>query len=174
MTSARELKVRTINALIVYFSKFGNTRRIAEAVAEVLKQAGDARIVSIDQLAASDFEPADLVVMGCPTHAFNVPAEVHAILGALPPGVLAGKPVAAFDTTVRAWPLRRLRASPKLLDQLTRLGGRPATPPQTFFVWARNPQKTGEINLLREGELERARQWADEILRQLGKGAGEE
>jgi len=167
MTSARELKVRTINALIVYFSKFGNTRRIAEAVAEVMKQAGDARVVSIDQLAASDFEPADLAVMGCPTHGFNVPQEVRTILEAQPPGILTGKRVAVFDTTVRAWPLRRLRASPKLLDQLSRLGGTPIALPQTFFVWARNPQKTGEINLLREGELERARQWANELLHQL-------
>ena len=162
-----------MRTLIVYFSKFGNTRRIAEAIADVMKQAGDARLVSIDQLGTSDFEGSDLVVMGCPTHGFNVPQEVRAILEAQPPGILTGKSVVAFDTTVRAWPLRRLRASPKLLDQLVRLGGTPVAPPQTFFVWARNPQKTGEINLLREGELERARQWAGEVLRHSAEVASE-
>ena len=153
-----------MKTLIVYYSKFGNTRRVAETIAETMGQAGEARVVSIDQLVASDFESADLVVMGCPTHGFNVPQEVLAILEALPPRILTGKPVVAFDTTVRAWPLRRLRASPKLLDQLVRLGGTPVAPPQTIFVRARNPQKTGEIDLLREGELERARQWAGEVL----------
>ena len=39
-----------MKTLIVYFSKFGNTRRIAEAVAEVMRQAGEARVVSIDGL----------------------------------------------------------------------------------------------------------------------------
>ncbi len=32
-----------MKTLIVYFSKFGNTRKLAEAMAETMKQAGDAR-----------------------------------------------------------------------------------------------------------------------------------
>lgn len=60
-----------------------------------------------------------------------------------------------------------MRASPKLLDQLSRLGGKAVAPPETFYVRARNPQKSGEINLLLDGEIERARQWADELLNQL-------
>ncbi len=155
-----------MRTLIVYFSKFGNTKKLAEIVAEAMKGAGGTRLISIDQLAASDFEGIDLVVMGTPTHGFTVPQEVRAVLDALPQGCLAGKSAAVFDTTVRAWPLRRMRASPKLLDQLSRLGGKPVAPPETFYVWARNPQKTGEIDLLREGELERARQWAAGLLDQ--------
>ncbi len=151
---------------VVYFSKFGNTRRLAEAIAEVMKQAGDTRLVSLDQLAASDFEGADLVVMGTPTHGFMVPQEVRTVLEALPQGILAGKLVAAFDTTVKLWPLRRMRAAPKLLDQLRQLGGKPVVEPETFYVKARNPQKTGEINLLYEGEVERARDWANGVLGQ--------
>jgi len=156
-----------MRAMIVYFSKFGNTRRIAEAVAETMKQAADTRVVSIDRLAASDLEWSDLVVMGSPTHGFTVPQEVRAVLEVLPQGILAGKSVAAFDTTVRAWPLRRLRASPKLLDHLRRLGGKPVAPAETFYVRARNPQKAGEIDLLYEGEIERAPEWAASILKQL-------
>jgi flavodoxin len=152
-----------MNTLIVYFSKFGNTRRIAEAIAETMRQAGDVRVLSLGQLAASDPEGVDLVVMGSPTHAFSLPVEVRTTLDALPQGILAGKLVAAFDTTVRAWPLRRMRASPKLLDQLSRLGGKPVAEPQTFYVRARNPQKTGEIDLLHEGEIERAREWAAQV-----------
>ena len=155
-----------MRTLVVYFSKFGNTRRLAEAMAEVMKEEGDARVVSIDRLAAGDFEGVDLLVMGTPTHGFTVPQEVRAILEKLPPGVLAGKAVAAFDTTVKAWPLRRMRASPKLLDQLSPLGGKPVVPPETFYVRARNPQKAGEIDLLHEGELEHAREWAGRVLEQ--------
>ncbi len=155
-----------MKTLIVYFSKFGNTRRIAEVIAETMKQAGEARVVSLDQLTASDLEGVDLVVMGSPTHGFTVPEAVRSALGALPPGILAGKSVAAFDTTVRPWPLRLFRASPKLLRQLSQLGGKPVSRPQTFFVQTRNAQKTGEIDLLLEGQIERAQEWASEILRQ--------
>ncbi len=162
-----------MKTLIVYFSKFGNTGRLAEAIAEAVGQAGEARVVNIDQLATSDFEGVDLVVMGTPTHGLTVPQEVRSVLGSLPQGILAGKSVAAFDTTVRAWPLRRLRASPKLLDQLSRLGDKPVAAPETFYVQTRNPQKTGEIDLLLEGELDRARQWADKIVGQSAKAVQE-
>jgi flavodoxin len=155
-----------MKALIVYFSKFGNTRRVAEAVAETLKQAGDTRTVSIDKLAASDFKEVDLVVAGSPTHAFSVPQVVRAVFEALPQGTLAGKSVAAFDTTVRPWPLRHMRASPKLLRQLRRLGGTPIIRPQTFFVKTKGPQQPGEVDLLLEGQIEHARRWAGEILTQ--------
>ena len=156
-----------MKTLIVYFSKFGNTEKVAQAIAEAMKQAGDARVVSIDQLTTSDFEGVDLAVMGSPTHGFTVPENVRAALAALPPGILAGKSVAAFDTTVRPWPLRFFRASPKLLRQLSQLGGKPVARPQTFFVQTRSTQGAGDRDLLLEGQVERAQEWAGQILRQL-------
>jgi len=156
-----------MKALIVYFSKFGNTRKVAHTIAETMKQAGDARVVGIDQLAAADLEGVDLVVMGSPTHGLTIPPAVRSALAPLPPGILAGKSVAAFDTTVTVWPLRHFRASPKLLRRLRQLGGKPVVPPQTFSVLMRNPPGASATDLLLEGEIERARAWANEILRQL-------
>jgi flavodoxin len=160
-----------MKTLVVYFSKFGNTRRLAEAVAQVLKQGGDTRTVSIDRLAASDFEGMDLVVMGSPTHAFTLPSNVRSALEALPTGTLTGKAVAAFDTTVKLWPLRLRRASPKLLRLLQQLGGRPVTGPETFVVKTSGTKQPGEVDLLLPGELERSRQWAAELLQQSAQAA---
>jgi flavodoxin len=156
-----------MKTLIVYFSKFGNTRRVAQAIAETMKQTEDAHVVGLDQLTTSDFEGVDLVVLGSPTHGFTVPEAVRSALAALPPGILAGKSVAAFDTTVRPWPLRLFRAAPKLLRQLRQLGGQPIAQPQTFFVRTSSTQGTGERDLLFEGQIDRARDWAQEILKQL-------
>ncbi len=156
-----------MKTLIVYFSKFGNTRRVAQAIAETMKQTGDAHVVGLDQLTTSDFEGVDLVVLGSPTHGFTVPEAVRSALAALPPGILAGKSVAAFDTTVRPWPLRLFRAAPKLLRQLRQLGGQPIAQPQTFFVRTSSTQGTGKRDLLFEGQIDRARDWAQEILKQL-------
>ncbi len=155
-----------MKTLVVYFSKFGNTRRLAEAIAEVMKQAGDIRLISIDQLAASDFEGTDLVVVGSPTHAFNLPPNVRSALEILPAGTLTGKAVAAFDTTVKLWPLRLMRASPKLLRQLQSLGGQPVAGPETFFVKTSGTQQPGEVDLLLPGEMEHAHEWAGRILAQ--------
>ncbi len=38
------------NTLVVYFSKFGNTQKVAEAVAETLESEGAVRVISTDQL----------------------------------------------------------------------------------------------------------------------------
>ena len=156
-----------MKALIVYFSQFGNTRRVAQAIAERLQQVGERPVVNLDQLPAADFAGVDLVVVGSPTHGFTVPPAVRAALATLPAGILAGKSVAAFDTTVRPWPLRALRASPKLLRLLRKLGGKPIARPQTFFVQVHNTQKTGEADLLLEGQLERAHAWAGQIVGRL-------
>ncbi len=72
-----------------------------------------------------------------------------------------------FDTTVKPWPLRLMRASPKLMRQLARLGGKPIAPPRTFFVKTGGTHQPGEVDLLLEGEIERAWQWASQILKQL-------
>jgi len=155
-----------METLIVYFSKFGNTRKVSEAMAEVFGRGGEVRVVSLDAFNASDLEGVDLLVVGSPTHGFTVPEAVRSVLDSLPDGILAGKSVAAFDTTVRPWPLRWLRASPKLLRRLRNLGGEPIAGPKTFFVALSNPEKTGRTDLLLEGQIEHARQWAVRLLGQ--------
>lgn len=153
-----------MQTLIVYFSKYGNTRKLAELMAETFGRAGEVRRGSMDEFSAAAIEPADLVVVGSPTHGFTVPEAVRSVFNALPDGVLVGKSVAAFDTTVKPWPLRWLRASPKLLRYLRKLGGQPVAQPETFFVETSDPEKTGRMDLLLEGELEHGRRWAGQVL----------
>ena len=66
-----------MRTLVVYFLKFGNTRRLAQAMAETVKQAGEARPVSIEDLTVPEFEGVDLVVVGSPTHGFTVPQNMR-------------------------------------------------------------------------------------------------
>ena len=147
-----------MNALVVYFSKFGNTRKIAEVIAEILESEGSVRVISTDQLTVSDLNKADLVVMGSPTHRMNLPEAVRPVLEALPKRVLRGVPVAAFDTSYKmsAW-LTRFAAARKLARKLRKLGGRRVVPPETFHV----VEKEGPLY---DGEIERAKAWVESIL----------
>lgn len=157
-----------MKTLVVYFSKFGNTRRIAEAIAEALKQAGDARAISMDQLAAPDLQGVNLVVMGSPTHYQNLPKAVRPIFKTLPRRILAGKSVAAFDTSRKTWgPIMLLTAAHRLLPKLRKLGGKRVVPPETFLVQAGDSKRDGEIDLLCDGEIKRAKEWAVAILKRL-------
>ena len=150
-----------VNALVVYFSKFGNTQMVAEAIVKVFESVGSARLLSSDQLEASDLEGSDLVVMGSPTHKMNLLESVRPVFERLPKRVLRGKNVAAFDTSYKmSSMMARFTAAKKLVQKLRKLGGKRVVPPETFFVMAREGP-------LFDGEIERAAVWANTILGQL-------
>ena len=108
-----------MNTLIIFYSKFGNTQQVAEAIAEVMATAGTVRTISSDQLDTSVLKDVDLVVMGVPTHKMKLPEVVLPVLDVLPKGALRGVPVAAFDTSYKmsAW-LARMTAGRKLAKKL--------------------------------------------------------
>lgn len=147
-----------MNALVVYYSKFGNTKRVAEAIAETWQSAGSVRVMSADQLTASDINNVDLLVVGTPTHVANLPKELRPILEALPKRVLKGVRVAAFDTSYKMnWFVNLFTAAKPLNRKLRQLGGKQIVPPKSFFV----VEKQGPLY---EGEIERAKTWAETIL----------
>jgi flavodoxin len=147
-----------MNGLVVYYSKFRNTEEVARAIAETLESKGAVRVVSTDQLIASDLNDADLVVMGSPTHRMNLPEAVRPVLEALPKRTLRGASIAAFDTSYKmSGLLGRFTAAPKLARKLRKLGGRQVVPPETFYV-------VGREGPLHDGEIERAKAWGEAIL----------
>jgi flavodoxin len=150
-----------VNTLIVYFSKFGHTRMVAESIAEEVESVGSVRLLSSDQLTASDLKDVDLVVMGSPTHRMNLPESVRPIFESLPKRILRGKSVAAFDTSYKMSPmLARFTAAKKLAQKLRKLGGKRIVEPETFHVMEREGP-------LYDGEIERANAWAKTILERL-------
>ncbi|MEU4424795.1 flavodoxin domain-containing protein [Actinoplanes sp. NPDC024001] len=160
-----------MKALVVYESMFGNTAAVAQAVADGLADTYDVTLADVQDLPPA--AEADLLVVGGPTHAFGMSrpatrtdavkqgevragaekAGIREYLDSSPP--LAGMPVAAFDTKVK---MRFLpgSAARKALRQLRSLGGRPVVPAENFRV-------DGTTGPLLNGELDRARQWAQGV-----------
>jgi flavodoxin len=91
-------------AVVVYGSRFGNTRRLAEALARGLRRhpslAVDCR--SIDEVAAKDLAAYDLLAIGGPTEIFSAAKPMKAFLASLPDGGLAGKHGFAFETRLES------------------------------------------------------------------------
>lgn len=146
-----------MKAVVVYFSKFGNTHRIAQVVAEGLGANVQVEVIPLEALVPKAGRDLDLLVMGVPTHVMNLPKPVRPLLDALPKKVFKGVQVAAFDTSYEMnWFLNLFTAAKRLGQVLRKMGGRAVVPPETFIVSRREGP-------LADGEIERARAWAQSI-----------
>lgn len=155
------------SVLVVYESAWGNTRQIAEAVAEGLGEG--VRAVPVAAAPPLATVSTDLLVLGGPTHAFGMSrdttrADAHQRGGAdLPTGIrewidAAGScdlRVATFDTHTRH-PNLPGTASKAAAKRLTALGCRLVAPPEKFWV-------NGAEGPLLDGETDRAREWGAKL-----------
>ena len=160
-----------MKALVVYESLWGNTAAVARAIADGI--GPDARAVTTDDASREKIADADLIVAGAPVLAFSLPTDamrdsvatseadaptppdldhpsLRSWLDALPAG--SGR-YAAFET--RIWWSPR-GATGDIEKRLARAGYRAVSKAHRFVV----KDKYGP---LREGELEKARQWGAEL-----------
>jgi len=159
-----------MGAVIVYESMFGNTRIVAEAIAEGLRASdpgAQVAVMPVAQAATGKLADADLLIVGAPTHFSRIPTprsrkafaagpgvrEWLAALPAAPPGRRA----AAFDTRL-SYPLAGSAARP-ISRRLHRRGYQIVASPAGFIVQhSKGP--------LKDGERERARAWGAGLMRQ--------
>jgi flavodoxin len=91
-------------AIVVYGTKFGNTEKIANALARGLEKGG----VKVDCFKADDFNvdrlvDYDFLAVGGPTHRRGVSESMKAFLEKLGSVDSGGKKAFAFDTRRRHW-----------------------------------------------------------------------
>jgi hypothetical protein len=163
-----------MRAAVVYESWFGNTRLLAEAVAEVLDEEGEVELLSVDD-SPPDLEAIDLLVVGAPTHVHGLssatsrkgalerlgkePADplrvgVRDWLDGLPE--VDGLRAAAFDTRADM-PVFLVGSAARGIAKRLRLRNfELVVPAKSFFI------RSTDGPLL-DGELARARAWAHEV-----------
>ena len=167
-----------MRAVVVYESLWGNTAAIAAAIADGI--GPEARALTTAQAVTAELDGVELIVAGAPVLGFRLPTEemrdgarkspgkapsppdlshpsMRSWLDALPAGHGLS---AAFDTQVRG-PFGK--AAPEIAERLERAGYRPIAKPVGFVV-------KGRFGPLREGELERARLWGQDLARALDRG----
>jgi flavodoxin len=156
-----------MKTLIIYESAFGNTEQIAFAIRDVLSISGETVAVHPDNVKPLDLKNYDLIIAGSPTQKFSPLPKIATFLSSLPGGCLKGKNVAAFDTRIdlkkqnnrflsfMVW-LFGYAAEP-LAKKLKSKRGNLIVPAEGFFV----DDTKGPIS---EGELQRAKEWAENLL----------
>ena len=160
-----------MKVLIIYDSSFGNTEQIAQAIGHALGSQEDVEVLRVGHVKPEQLTGLKLLIVGSPTHGFRPTPAINNLLGRIPMNGLRGVKVAAFDTRISMDdidpPLVRFigrlvvglfgYAAKPIADRLKKKGGELTIPPEGFYV-------KGTEGPLKEGELERAADWAKQIM----------
>ena len=157
-----------MKAVVVYESIWGNTAQVAQAIAEGI--GPDTAVLSTAEATPERIAQADLLVAGAPIQGFSLPNDrmregirpdtdpkpnlsaptLRSWLEHLPAG--HGR-AASFDTKIRWSP----GSATAVIDrELAKAGYEPVVRGEHFVV-------KGQYGPLREGEIERARAWGEEL-----------
>ena len=174
--------------VIVFESMFGNTRQIAEAIADGVRDSALVSVVNINDITPPVLENANVVIVGAPTHAHSLsrPAtRAEAVKEAADPTEgLALEPnaestgvrewlesgpslpglFAAFDTRADVARILSGAASSKIERMLYSLGSKRLDKAESFLV---------KDNRLDAGERDRAQQWGTHLIVMAEKFANE-
>ena len=158
-----------MKALVIYDSQFGNTEKVAKAIAEMLGES--AEVIHVTEVTTQDIESLDALIVGSPTQRFRPTLPITTFLKSLPARSLHDVRVLAFDTRltveeieshgVLAFFVRIFGyAARPIARLLQKKGGLLVLPPEGFFV-------QGMEGPLVDGELERAQQWGQKFTQAL-------
>ena len=153
-----------MKTLVLYDTYFGNTEKIAQAIGEAIGE--DAQVMSVKEASYEQLKGLDCLVVGSPTRAFKPTKETTDWLNKLPSGALSSIKAAAFDTRMDVKKVNNRvltfmesifgYAAKPVADRLQKKGGNLVAEPEGFFV-------EDSEGPLREGELERAAEWARKL-----------
>ncbi|HEV2458140.1 MAG TPA: flavodoxin domain-containing protein [Ktedonobacterales bacterium] len=89
-----------MKSIVIYASRSGNTRKIAEAITEV-QTRGEVQLFPADEALSALPEGIDLVVIGGSSEWRRMTEPVARLFAQLGRGALRGTAAAAFDTRLR-------------------------------------------------------------------------
>jgi flavodoxin len=156
-----------MKTLIVYDSFFGNTEQVARVIGDGLGAQADVSVLRVSDVKPEHLTGLSLLIVGSPTRAFSPSPAIKEFLAHIPKQSLRGVAVTAFDTRVALSDVNSRvlsifvrifgYAAQPIANQLVKKGGILRLPPEGFYV-------QGTEGPLKAGELERAGEWAKQVM----------
>jgi menaquinone-dependent protoporphyrinogen IX oxidase len=88
-----------MKVLVLYDSKYGNTRKVAEAISEGLNKKGQSSdCVSVAEVNIDDVKNYGAFVLGSPTHVGSATRKLKKVFKAFPDKGISKAQIAFFDT----------------------------------------------------------------------------
>ena len=153
-----------MKGIVVYDGSHGNTKKIAETIAETLKESGlevdNFYVKDVKKLSTKDY---DFMVLGSPTRFGTMSFAVKGFLGKVKSKEWMNKPFAAFDTELHEnIEKKEGSAAEKIAEKLGEKQMNQMLPVLKAVV-------LGMKGPLQEGEIERAREYARKLTTELKK-----
>jgi flavodoxin len=142
-----------LKVLVVYDSLYGNTEKIARAIAGAVAPPDTVRMIRVGEAGAADLEDVGLLFLGSPTQGGQATKVTQAFLDNIPAGALEGVKTAAFDTRLKTKWVKLFGYAAGRIEAALKGKGATLLPPGLFIV-------KGNKGPLLEGEEERAVEWA--------------
>jgi flavodoxin len=144
-----------MKVMVIYESVYGNTAKIAKAIAGAFM--GEAQVSEVGAVTYNDLKQCDLFIIGAPTQGGRPTLKTQAFLDSTPENALSGCRAVVFDTRLTAkWVKIFGYAADKIEKNLISKGCKIAAKSEGFLV-------KGNQGSLKDGEIERAAQWAGTI-----------
>jgi len=157
-------KGSSLRTMVIYDSYFGNTEQIAKAIGAALEPSEEVEVVKVSKTNPDKLTRLKYLIVGSPTRAFRPTAAINDIIKKAPN--LKGVKVVAFDTRIATEDTNSRvlgfmvnifgYAAKPISNGLVKKGGTLVVPPEGFYV-------EDSEGPLKDGELERAVEWARKI-----------
>jgi len=149
-----------MKTIVIYDSYFGNTEKLAEDMALVLREYGDVKLLHADNVDPTILEEADLLLVGGPTQAHGLSPALKHLFENTPR--IQDKVVwaLAFDTRYDKPRWLTGSAAVSITHMLEKIGCRMLAEPESFFI-------EHQDGPLAEGELARAIAWSRSALAEI-------
>ena len=150
-----------MKVLIVYESKYGNTKKVAETMGEVIKEAGnEVSVEKVDAVELESIKDYDALVVGSPTYASSQAKSIKKFISSL--SVKKDTKIVVFDThsgdgVSTGGPMRR--AVKKMEKQIEK------NPNLNKIMAGLQIAVKGIQGPLVEGELEKCKIFAKEMIK---------
>ncbi len=147
-----------MKGIVVYDTSYGNTKKIAETIAETLRESGIEvdlfDVKDVKKLSAKDY---DFLVLGSPTRFGTMSFAIRGFLGKVKSEEWMSKPFAAFDTeNPENIEKKEWSAAEKIAVKLRDKKMNQLLPVMKALV-------LGQKGPLKEGEIERTKDYARKL-----------
>jgi len=163
-----------LKGIVVYDTSFGNTKKIAETIAETLKQSGtDVDLFYVKDVKKMSTKDYNFLVLGSPTKMGTMSLAIRLFLGKVKSGEWINKPFAAFDTE-NPENIEQSRLQNKEWSAAEKIAEKLREKKMNQMLPVLKAAVLGQKGPLVEGEVDRAKEYARELVIKLKEEKSQE